>query len=164
MNRRLIVCALILSAILLLIPQNARSALCIASGAGRQLMHHCAKCIGTIPSAARRRRCTAPQRAQRIEQSASSVDRIALMRIPALIIPSQQNPRIIAPGANEQRRGTNHFGVVVLGVVVVWGLRIHLVVVGGIGADVMMTCADVMIPDTAVACVQICRSKESINM
>ena len=86
------------------------------------------------------------------------------MRIPALIIPSQQNPRIIAPGANEQRRGTNHLGVVVLGVVVVGGLRIHLVVVGGIGADVMMTCADVMIPDTAVACVQICRSKESINM
>jgi hypothetical protein len=86
------------------------------------------------------------------------------MWITAIIIASQQNPRIIAPGANEQRRGTNHLGVVVLGVVVVGGLRIHLVVVGGIGADVMMTCADVMIPDTAVACVQICRSKESINM
>ena len=39
MNRRLIFRALILSAMLLLIPQNARSALCIASGAGRQLMH-----------------------------------------------------------------------------------------------------------------------------
>ena len=125
MNRRLIVCALILSAILLLIPQNARSALCIASGAGRQLKHHCAQCIGTSPSAARPRPSTAPQRAQRIEQSASSVDSIALMQIPALIIPSQQNPRIIAPGANEQRRGTNHLGVVVLGVVVVGGLRIH---------------------------------------
>ena len=164
MNRRLIVCALILS-VLVLQTQNARSALCIASGAGRQLKQvHCAECIGTSPSAARPRPSTAPQRAQRIEQSASSVDRIALMQIPALIIPSQQNPRIIAPGANEQRRGTNHLGVVVLGVVVVGGLRIHLVVVGGIGADVMMTCADVMIPDTAVACVQICRSKESINM
>ena len=164
MNRRLIVCALILSAILLLIPQNARSALCIASGAGRQLMHRCAQCIGTTPSAARRRCSTAPTRAQRILHCAGFVAYIAPIRRIAVIIASQQNPRIIAPGANEQRRGTNHLGVVVLGVVVVGGLRIHLVVVGGIGADVMMTCADVMIPDTAVACVQICRSKESINM
>ena len=125
MNRRLIVCALILSAILLLIPQNARSALCIASGAGRQLMHHCAKCIGNSPSAARRRSCSAPQRAQRIPQSASTVAHIALMRIVAIFIASQQYPQVIAPGANEQRRGTNHLGVVVLGVVVVGGLRIH---------------------------------------
>ena len=133
MNRRLIVGALILGAKKLLFPQNARFALCIASGAGRQKMHRCARCIGTFPSAARRRRSSAPSNTQMIIR-ACIVAHIALIRFFADIIDGNQYPRRIKAGVSEQRRGTTH-GVLVVGV-----LRHHQKALG----CPLIICADVM--------------------